>query len=553
MKRVNFLFFTFTVLLICVIIKLFFIQIVNSSQNSSNSYLKTDKIIPARGNIFDRNNEPIALNETTYQLFVEPKNVEDKDKLISGIDSVLKIGDATLSAKIDMSKVWIPVASGIEKQKKDALLKLSLKGIGFDNENKRFYPEGSLSAHLLGFVGKTKDGEDTGYFGLEGYYQKDLAGIPGIVKSEKDLFGNPIIIGVQDKLDGENGRDLISTIDLNVQRIVKMHLEEGVRKYGAKDGCAIAADPNTMEILALTCLPDFDPTQYYSYDGTVFKNSAISNLYEPGSIFKPLVMAAAINERVIKPDTIYDETGPLTLSGYQIQTWDQKYEGKITMTRALEKSSNVAMVFVGQKLGDKKLLSYISKFGFGKMTNIDLQGEDSGYLKPESSWYPIDYATATFGQGIAVTPIQMIRAFSSIINGGNLMQPMLVSAIKSENGEVNKMKPHVDAKILDERTSDLMKLMLQSTVEHGEIKYPLPDGYHVGGKTGTAQIPIAGHYDASKTVASFVGFAPVDKPKFIILISLKEPSSSIWGSETAEPIFFNIVRDLFVYYNMPAQ
>jgi cell division protein FtsI/penicillin-binding protein 2 len=553
MIRLRILFYFFSLLLFAIIVKLFFVQILASEQYTSNNYLQTQKILPLRGEIFDRNNQPLALNQTTYQLYTEPKQIKEKDDVIKAIDKVLHIGEATLSAKIDMSKDWVSISNNITKHDKDALTKMNIPGLGFNEEMSRFYPEGSMSAQLVGFVGKTDNGDDQGYFGLEGYYQKDLAGLPGVLKTERDLFGNPIVIGVQEKLNGDDGRNLVLTIDKNVQRIAKTHLKEGMDKYGAKQGCAIVADPNTMEILGMSCLPDFDPTTYYDFSEDVFQNSAISMLYEPGSIFKPLVMAAALQERVLRPDDTMDETGPIKIGEYQIQTWDNKYEGKITMTRILEKSSNVGMVYVGQKLGDKKLHDYLIKFGLGKTTNIDLQGEASGFMRPDNSWYPIDYATATFGQGIVVTPIQMIRAFSAIINGGHMMQPYVVKQMISSNGDVNNVKPKEISRILDDRSSMLIRKMLQSTFEHGEIKPDIPPGYTVGGKTGTAQIPIAGHYDASKTIASFVGFAPVDKPKFIVLISLKAPSSSIYGSETAEPLFFDIAKDLFVYYNIPAQ
>lgn len=553
MNRIRILFYFFSFLLVVILVKLFFVQILASEKYTSNNYLQTQKIVPLRGEIFDTNNQPLALNKTTYQLEAEPKLIKDKSNIVKAIDNVLHIGEATLEAKIDMHKDWVPITGNVSKEKRDILAKLNLPGLDFSEEMKRFYPEGSMSAQLVGFVGKTDNGDDQGYFGLEGFYQKDLAGLPGVLKTERDLLGNPIVIGVQEKLEGDDGRNLVLTIDKNVQRIAKTHLKDGMEKYGAQEGCVIIADPNTMAILGMSCLPDYDPETYYKFTEKEFQNSAISMLYEPGSIFKPLIMAAALQERVLRPDDTMDETGPIKIGEYQIQTWDNKYEGKITMTRILEKSSNVGMVYVGKKLGDKKVLEYLKKYGLGQTTGIDLQGEVPGFMRSDNSWYPIDYATATFGQGIVVTPIQMIRAFSAIINGGHLMRPYIVKQMISSNGDINNVKPQETSRILDDRTSLLIRKMLESTVQHGEIKPDIPEGYSEGGKTGTAQIPISGHYDASKTIASFIGFAPVDKPKFVVLISLKEPSSSIYGSETAEPLFFNIAKDLFVYYNIPAE
>jgi cell division protein FtsI/penicillin-binding protein 2 len=550
MNKFWILFWAFTALLIAVVVKLFFIQIIVSDKYQSNNYLQMKKILPQRGNVFDRNLQPLVLNEVTYLLYAEPKKIIKKNEFIKKISQILKIGEATLEAKINNNKLWVPIISGLDKGKKEEISKLKLASLGFEEEQKRFYPEGSAAAHLLGFVGKNDKGENIGYFGLEGFYEKDLVGLPGILKTERDLFGNPIFIGVQYKLQSEKGRDLILTIDKTVQLISKEKLKSGLYKYGAKEGCVLVANPSTLEIIALSCLPDFDPQRYYKFSEDYFKNPAISNVYEPGSIFKPLIMAAALNEKAVKPTDMYNEDRPIEISGYEIKTWNDTYEGKITMTKIIEKSSNVGMVYVGQKLGDKKILSYLKQYGIGEITSIDLQGETSGFIKPEKDWYPIDYATATFGQGIVVTPLQMLRAFSSLINGGKILRPYIVLEIKSSNEEINKIEPKVIRRVIEERTSILIKKILEAAVEYGEVKWAKPKGYRIGGKTGTAQIPIKGHYDPTKTIASFIGFAPVDEPKFIILVILKEPSMSPWGSETAAPLFFEIVKELLVYYNI---
>ncbi|MBI5122447.1 penicillin-binding protein 2, partial [Candidatus Roizmanbacteria bacterium] len=347
--------------------------------------------------------------------------------------------------------------------------------------------------------------------------------------------------------------DLILTIDKTVQEISKKKLLAGLDLYKAKKGCVITADPKTMAILSLVCLPDYDLEKYYLFSEDYYKNSAISDLFEPGSVFKPLIMAAALEEKKIKPNDIYNETGQVAVGEYNIKTWNDKYEGKISMTRILEKSSNVGMVYVGEKLGNKKIYDYLGKYGFGQNTGVDLEGEASGYLKPQTNWYQIDYSTVTFGQGIAITPIQMIRAFASIINGGYLMRPYLVQRIVSGN-KVTEIKPKIERKVISPLTSEIIKKMLISTVENAEAKWDRPKGYKIGGKTGTAQVPIKGHYDPSKTIASFIGFAPANDPKFLTLVVLYEPQTSPWGSETAAPLFFEIAKQLIVYYNIsPSQ
>ncbi len=540
----------FFVLISIIVVRLFYIQILRPDSFYSNNYLHTDTITAKRGEIFDRNGEPLVLNKTTYQAFAQPQEISNKDEFIKKIDSVLKVGEATLESKIDMSKVWVPIQAGVTQDQKKALAKKNLKGLGFDEQSSRFYPESSLAAQLLGFVGKDNEGDNTGYFGIEGYYSRDLSGLPGLFLTERDLLGKPIFVGLQDMVQGEDGRDLYLTIDKVVQHIAKTKLLSGIEKYQAKEGCVIIANPKTMEILALSCLPDYDPDTYYKFSEGVFTNPTITNLFEPGSIFKPLIMASALNENVLKPDDIFDESGAAVVSGYDIKTWNDTYEGKITFTRALEKSSNVGMVRVGERLGEKKLYSYLQKFGLGESTNIDLQGEVSGYFKPQKDFYKIDYATATFGQGLVVTPMQMIRAFASLLNGGYIMEPHVVSQLKTKDGNTKKIEPKSLRRIFTDKTSLQIRSMLQKTVEHAEAKWDRPKGYKIGGKTGTAQVAVEGQYDASKTVASFIGFAPVDDPKFVALVIYKEPKSSPWGSETAAPTFFEIAKELLVYYNI---
>lgn len=549
MFKFRLLFIAFFLLFLAVIGKLFYLQVLNPKLSLEGLYLKDQKIFPSRGKILDRLGEPLVVNQPVYLLYFEPKKIIEEDKFIREIDQILKIGEASLEAAIDKSKDWVAIKRDLDKTIKQAIEKLALPGVGFEQNFKRDYPEASLAAHLLGFVGKDYWGEDVGYFGIEGFYNKDLIGLPGMFKSERDLLGRPILIGTQERIEPENGRDIYLTIDKSVQAIAKKKLLQGLESYQAKEGCVLIADPQTMEVLASVCLPDYDLSNYYLFSEDYFKNSAISNLYEPGSIFKPLVMAAAIEEKAVKTNDFYNEEGPVKIGEYSIRTWNDKYEGKISMTRILEKSSNVGMVYVGRRLGDKKLYSYLQKYGFGRLTGIDLQGEGTGYLKPINQWYPIDFATVTFGQGIAVTPIQILRAFASLINGGKLLQPHLVKKISLDTKE-REIEPRLEGKTISNFTSEVIKKMMVSTVENGEVKWAKPEGYQIGGKTGTAQIPIAGRYDPAKTIASFIGFAPVDKPKFIALVILREPKSSPWGSETAAPLFFEIAKDLLVYYNI---
>lgn len=547
--KVKLLFLAFIVFYAAIIIRLFYVQVLMKDLGGQDLYLKTKKLPAERGRIYDSKGNPLVLNQNSYLLYLEPKKIKEKYKLIDLLADKLKMEEASLESKINDKLVYQAITGGIDEDLKKEIENLKLGGVGFEYQMKRFYPEASLSAHLTGFVGRDENGESIGYFGLEGFYDKDLMGLPGILQTERDVIDRPIFVGTQNRVNPEDGRDLVLTIDKSVQEIAKRRLKEGIENYQARQGCVIIADPYTMAILALTCLPDYDIDKYYDFNEEYFENPVVSEVYEPGSIFKPLVVAAALDAKKIKSDEEMDEDGPVKIGEYSIKTWDDKYAGRISMTRILEKSSNVGMVYIGRKMGNALLYTYLEKFGFGKTTGIDLQGETSSYLKAKSDWYPIDYATVTFGQGIALSPIQMIRAFASLVNGGNLMKPYVVSKVVTNNRE-KVIQPVVERRVISSRTSEIIKKMLVSTVENAEAKWNRPPGYDIGGKTGTAQIPIQGHYDPTKTIASFVGFAPADSPKFITLVMLKEPKSSPWGSETAAPLFFNIAGELLVYYNI---
>ena len=547
MIKFKILFIAFLFVFLIIIVKLISFQI--SSNSNRSNYFRTTKIASKRGRIFDRNKQPLAVNQTLYRLAIEPPKIKDKTDFINKIAPLLQIESASLEAKIDSTKQWQLIKTALPKETMLKVAQLKQPGIIFEEESYRYYPEASLAAHLIGFVGKNSENDPVGYFGVEGYFEKDLSGLPGLLRSERDLSNNPIFAGTQEMLEAEDGRGLILTIDKAVQMIIKNRLKKAIKTYQAKEGCVIVVDPLNLEVLGLSCLPDFDAEQYYKFDETFYKNSALTNLYEPGSIFKPLIVAAAVEEKAIKPNDIYNETGPLQFGEYRIQTWNNKYEGKISITRILEKSSNVGMVYIGEKLGNKKIYQYLNDYGFGKKTDIDLQGEFVNQIKPFNNWYPIDFATVTFGQGIAVTPLQMVKAFASLINGGQLLQPHVVKQI-NDNSTIRNIQKKLVKRILSTQTSEVIKKMLQSTVENGEISWAKPKGYLIGGKTGTAQVAIKGHYDSSKTIASFIGFAPVSNPKFLTLVILKEPKTSQWGSETAAPLFFEIAKDLIVYYNI---
>ncbi|MBU1032068.1 penicillin-binding protein 2 [Patescibacteria group bacterium] len=555
--RIFFLFF-----LTAIILRLFYWQIIKAPLLQSQAefqYFTDIKIEATRGNIFFSDGSPVASSNPSFTLYGLPKTIKSDEilnysyllaKILSPSLEEIDAAAKNIIDKLSQDLYWVRLANNVSVEQKKQIDELNITGIGFEQGTTRFYPEGSSSAHLLGFVGYDEKGLKKGYFGLEGFYDGELKGISGLVRHEKDALGLPILIGNFSTNEAKKGKDLVLSIDRSVQFIAEEELKAGIEKYGARVGSVVIMDPKSGDILALASFPNYDPSRYFSFPKEYFKNSVVADQYEPGSTFKVLVMAAAINEDVVKPDTKCDIcSGPISVGGFSIRTWNNKYFPQTSMKDVIIHSDNTGMVFVGRQLGLDKFYSYLENFGFGRLTNIDLQDESSPEIRSKNNWREIDLATASFGQGIAVTPIQMIRAVAAIANGGNLMESHIVREIKDENSTF-EIKPKIIRQVIKDSTAEIIKEMMVAAVEEGEARFTKTKGFKVAGKTGTAQIPVAGHYDADKTIASFVGFAPADNPKFVMLVRYDEPSSSIFGSETAAPTFFEIAKQLFIYYNI---
>lgn len=552
-----------TLFLICLFAitgRLYYWQVVQASDlqaQAEKQYFKDVKVSAVRGNILYSDGFILASTNPLFNLYANPKVLSDEQRIsvahnlakVLAQDSDVQL-EMEIKNKLEQDLYWVLLAKGISPDKKNRIDEMKIPGIGFEQLSGRFYPEGSSGAHILGFVASDAKGQSTGYFGLEGYYDGELRGSSGSVRSEKDALGLPIVIGNFFATDARNGNNLILNIDRSVQYIVEKALREGVEKYQSKAASAVVLDPKTGAVLALASYPNYDPLNFSDYPKDYFKDSVVSDQYEPGSTFKVLTMAAAIDQDALKADTKCDIcSGPINLGGFTIRTWDNKYFPDTNMKDVIVHSDNTGMVFAAKKLGIDKLYSYLENFGFGKSTGIDLQDESFPTLRPKKDFREIDLATASFGQGIAVTPIQMVRAVSVIANGGNLVEPHIVKRIEGDNGNFD-IKPKIVKNVLKEITAKTMTQMMVAAVEEGEAKFFRIKGFKVAGKTGTAQIPVAGHYDPNKTIASFVGFAPADDPKFIMLVLYDQPTASIYGAETAAPTFFEIAKQLFSYYKI---
>lgn len=553
--RYRLILFFFAVGFFAIIARLFYWQFVRAEELRTlgeAQYGKSIQTSPKRGEIKTSDGFPIAANKLAYKVFANPKEVQAKEQIVQQLSPLLSIDASSLSARLSADKYWVPLASGVDSNVKDEIDNLRIGGIGFEEQSIRFYPEASTAATLLGFLGKDLNGYDKGYFGIEGYYDRQLRGKQGTAIQIHDALGRPILARMDDTKEESDGRSLILHVDRGIQHLLEVELRKGIEKYGASSGMAAIMEPKTGGILGMAAFPSFDPYNYQDYSDDVFKNSFISDIYEPGSTFKPIVMAAALDSSVVKPETrCVICSGPLDIGEYQIKTWDNQYHANATMVDIIQYSDNVGMVFITQKLGIEKMLSYIKKFGIGELTGIDLQGEVVPTFKPTGSWYPIDVATVGFGQGISLTPIELLSAFSAFANEGKRMEPHVVAKIETTQGETIEIQPKVLSKPVSAKTAKVMTEILVNAVNKGVLKWTKPKGYRIAGKTGTAQVAIAGHYDPDKTIASFIGFAPADEPKFSMLIILENATKGTFGSVTAAPIFFDIAKQLFTYYGIP--
>jgi len=550
---------------------------------AEKQYLRDIELLPKRGEILASDGFPLVTNQTAYLMFANPKEISDAQLISQKIQPILDLSDiATLSAQLlpdynpetfsketelklkereikltekisQMDLDWVLLGRKLKQSQKDEIEKLNIKGLGFSDEIAREYPEGSMSSHLLGFVGLDDFGRDTGYFGLEGFYNRQLKGRLGVSKEETDAKGNPILLGDFGEIGESPGRTLKLTIDRSVQKTAEEELRKSIELYQAKAGQILIMEPNSGAIIASAAYPAYDPGNYTKYPDINFVNPVVAETYEPGSTFKVMAMAAGINENAIQPETICPICDkPVELSGYKISTWNNKYHPNSTMTEVIQNSDNIGMVFVSQQLGFEKFYKYFKDFGFGDLTGVDIQDEAYGVVRPKKNWGELDLATASFGQGIAVTSVQMVRAVSAIANGGKLPIPHFVSEIIEGD---NSLKIAPDANnfktVVSAETAQKVTDMMAKSVVSGEAHYKIPEGYSLAGKTGTAQIPVAGHYDPTKTIASFVGFGPLPKPRFVMLVRFTEPKSSPYGSETAAPTFFRVASEIFRLWSIP--
>lgn len=573
--RLRNLYLVFLLILAGVVLRLAYWQLVKGSElrvEARDQHRQESVLTPNRGEIITADGYPLVHNRPVYSLTAytphlelssreladrilpllefdlnTPEYATDPGRRQARLQELQAIKRGEMIDRLD-NQSYAVLARGLSVDQHSKLQALNILGLGFEDGFTRSYPEASMAAQLLGFVGRDELGSPQGYFGLEGYYDRELRGQAGLEVEERDAVGNPLIIGDYRTLSGRKGRQLRLHLERSVQFLLETSLKEGLKRYGALSGEVLVMDPATGGILGLASFPNYDPTLFYKFDSKLYKNPSVAEAFEPGSIFKIITMAAALEEQAVKLDDRCDVcASPLPIGKYQIKTWDGQYHPGSTPEQILENSDNVGMVWIEQRLGGDKFLSYIKSFGFGEKTGIDLQEEATPLLRAQ--WGEIDYATASFGQGIAVTSIQMLRAAAAIANEGKLVEPHLVAEVIGQESQA--LSPKTVRQVISPETAKTVTELMVTAAEHGDAKWTrLPD-YTVAGKTGTAQIPVEGHYDQEKTIASFVGFVPANKPRFVMLVKLREPSSSPWGSETAAPLWFTIAKKLLTHYQIP--
>ncbi len=541
------------ILLACVffaalIFRLFYWQVIRGPElalRASRQHQQTTTLKAQRGTIYDRKGEILAGTRNLYHLFLYKPNLKmDTSGVIKQLsEAIPELTTEYLIERFGLNSNWISIKHYLDSDQKSKIESLKIDGLNFEDEYQRYYPEASLSAHILGFVGSDAAGQEQGYFGLEGFFDRQLRGRGGKIKAEKDAHGQPILIGRYQLLSSIEGRSITTTIDKKIQFIVESSLKDGIARYQAKAGNAIVMETKTGKIIAMASYPNYDPSHFSDFVSGYYKNPNVANLFEPGSIFKVVVMAAALDAGVIEPDTQCSSicSNQINIGEYSIKTWNDKYYPHTTMTDVIVHSDNTGMVFAANKLGVEKFNHYLDIFGFGRQTGIEQQEEVTARLKTNNETKEIDLATNSFGQGIAVTPIQMISAVNVIANKGKYQKPSLIEKIDEEGAPPSKPKD-----VISEEAARKITQMMVEAVDRGESKWAKPKNVSIAGKTGTAQIPISGHYDPEKTIASFVGFFPSANPEYTMLVSLTEPQTSQWGSETAAPLWFGIARQLLL-------
>ncbi len=551
---ITIIFFGFVVILFR-LVNLMIFDHEKLSERAAQQYIREKTLTPQRGVMWDRNMKEMATNIETDSLYAVPSSIKDVSSLSSRVAPIIKVSAGEINdlllRKKEKSFAWISRRMDMETSHKLNALRESFHDgeIGFVTESKRYYPKGQVASHILGFANI----DDKGIAGLELTYNDYLKGEVKSVSVGMDARGNSLVSDVKEAVPGHN---IILTIDEVLQYIVERELTNAMQERKAKASVAIMMNPMTGEILALANRPTYDPNFPAAANGEEKRNRAITDLYEPGSTMKSILASAALEEKAVRLNDMFDVSrGTILVAGKTIH--DVHRHGVLNFQEVIKKSSNVGTVKIGMRLGASKYYEYLNNFGFGKKTGIDFPGEVNGILRNVKNWSGTSLACMSIGQEIGVTPLQMLNAYSVIANGGLLMRPYIVSEIISPDGKVIKRNsPTEERRVISKTTAAAMREILKTVVEEGgTAQRASVKGNLVAGKTGTAQIfdPKIKQYSKNRFVSSFVGFAPADNPKVALIVVIYEPVGQTYGGLVAAPVFKNIIEHTFSYLDIPME
>lgn len=531
-----------------VLFRLVTLQVLQAEEltvKAARQHQKTVSLEGTRGTIMDRHGKVLAMNMEVPSVFGVPTALESPVKTARNLSPLLHVRADELERKLRQDRGFVWLARKLDPEQGRHLEQMSMDGIGVVMEGRRFYPKGPLLSHVLGFAGL--DGE--GLEGIERRYEGQLRGEKRVVVLQRDALGRTVFPKGLAEQSPAPGHNLVLTVDEVIQYITEKELDDAVTRTHAKSGTMIVLDPQTGALLALAVSPRFDPNAVAAIGPDRWRNRALTDIYEPGSTMKTIVAAAAIEERVMKPNTmVFAENGRMTVANTVIH--DHEKLGWLTFAQVIQKSSNIGAAKVGAALGDLRLYRYLQAFGFGQRTDIDLPGEASGLVKHPREWGRRSLASISMGQEIGVTPIQMVTAMAAIANGGVLMKPYVVSEIQDAHGRVlRRILPHVKRRVVSPETARTVTAILEGVVTDGTGGKAAIPGFRVAGKTGTAQKvdPRTGRYSATQFVGSFVGFVPADNPRLAMIVVIDEPHGEAWGGTVAAPVFRRVGEQVLNY------
>ncbi|MGI8824741.1 MAG: peptidoglycan D,D-transpeptidase FtsI family protein [Chloroflexota bacterium] len=505
---------------------------------------------PSRGEILDARGNPLATEIAMNQVYAIPKEMRDPARTAAIISPLVGVSVMRLQRWFDSLSGYILLAPRIDESTSRRIRRLALPGIVLNPVPQRDYPGGAEASQVLGFVG----GNNRGDAGLESYYDRLLAGHAGLRSVLKDTAGNDIHISPDSGAPVHDGATLRLSLDGVVQGFVEDELAKAVKKHSADGGTIIVMDPRTGYILGMASTPAYNPNHYGRYPAARFVNPSVENVYEPGSTFKIITMAAGLDTHTITPTTAFEDTGQFFVADHRVlHNWNDGGFGWETMTQVLQHSANVGAAWVSQRLGRDAFYRYVKAFGFGKPTGIDLPNDSAGLLPlpGDTTWTSVNQFTNAFGQGLAVTPLQLVRAAGAVANHGVLMQPQVVQQIRYD-GHIIDHPPVTAGRVMSRQSARTLTDMLVRSAVGGEASLGLVQGYNIAAKTGTSNVAGPdGKYITGDTIASIVGYAPAYRPRFIILVKIDHPRDTPWGSIAAAPVLHNLFQDLFMYDHIP--